>query len=100
MSVSGLCNISPIDKVYSLVEPNEDQKDRYGTFVGTTGWVLGYDRVINTWTITHYAYRDNDLILKDASRRPFGLHNWLVKKYLCNQGKDALLELLLSNCNA
>ena len=99
MSVSGLCNVSPVDKVYSLVEPKEDRKDRYGTFVGTTGWVLDYNKDMKTWTITHYAYRDNDLILKDSNRRPFGKQNWLMHNYLCNVGLDTTMQLLLSNCN-
>ena len=43
VSLAGLCNDSPIDKIYSLIEPKQDKKERFGTFVGTTGWVLDYD---------------------------------------------------------
>ena len=99
ISLAGLCSNSPIDKIYSLVEPKEGRKDRPGTFVGTTGWVLDYDNEIPAWTIRHYAYRENDVILIDSNRLPFGKQTWLVRKYLCNQGEDATMQLLLSNCD-
>ena len=99
LSLAGLCSNSPMDKVYSLVEPKEDSKDRAGTFVGTTGWVLGFDQENMAWSIKHYAYKDNDLVLIESNRLPYGKQNWLVKNYLCNRGKDTTLQLLLSNCD-
>ena len=100
VSVSGLCNASPVDRIYSLVEPKDDRKGRFGTFVGNTGWVLKYDETIKTWTMTHYAYNENTLILKGSNRRPFGKQSWLVKDYICNLGQDTILQLQLSNCNS
>ena len=98
VSLGGLCNVSPIDKIFSLIEPTE-AKDRYGTFVGNTGWVLDFDKGSMAWKISHYAYSDIFILQKDASRRPFGKQMWLVKNYICNQGKDTTMELLLTNCN-
>ena len=100
VSISGLCSTSPMDKIYTLVEPKEDRKDRHGTFVGNTGWVLEYNENMYTWKITHYAYQENEMVLIGSNRRPFGKQPWLVKKYLCTQGEDATLELLLSNCDS
>ena len=37
ISLAGLCSGTPMDKIFSLVEPKQDQPDRYGTFVGVTG---------------------------------------------------------------
>ena len=98
ISLAGLCNETPIDKIFSLVEPKEEQQDRYGTFVGVTGWVLDYNVRRKTWTITHYGYKELDLIMIDGSRRPFGKQTWRIKNYICNQGKDFEKQLLLSNC--
>ena len=99
ISLAGLCNDSPMDKIYSLVELEENKKDRFGTFGGITGWVIDYNQDEGTWMITHYAFRDNDMILKDSSGRPFGKQIWLVKNYVCNQGEDTELVLLLSGCD-
>ena len=98
LSLSGLCLESPVDLIYSLVRPSED-KERYGTFVGTTGWVIQYNSTLETWTIAHYAYKDKDLKLLDSNRRPFGKQTWLVKNDVCNKGEDAATKLLLSSCN-
>ena len=99
VSLAGLCNDSPMDKIYSLVEIEENKKDRYGTFGGITGWVIEFNQEVGSWMITHYAFRDNDLILKDNSGRPFGKQIWVVKNYVCNQGEDTELVLLLSGCD-
>ena len=53
VSVAGLCNTSPMDKIYSLVEQTEDREDRYGTFAGNTGWVLDYNTTMDKLTITN-----------------------------------------------
>ena len=97
--LSGLCNNSPIDKIYSLIEPKEDTVDRLGTFAGTTGWVVGYNETLETWTVSHYAFVDDGVIMLDQSRRPFGKKTWLVSNYECNQGEDTKLQLLISSCN-
>ena len=98
ISLSGLCTESPVDVIYSLVRPTEE-KERFGTFVGTTGWVIQYSAGSQAWTIAHYAYRDKDLKLIDSNRRPFGKQTWLVKNNACNKGKDSAMKLLLSSCN-
>ena len=63
LSLSGLCTESPVDVIFSLVRPGE-QNQRYGTFVGATGWLIKYDASASTWTIAHYAYKDKDVKLK------------------------------------
>ena len=98
ISLAGLCNESPMDKMYSLIEIAANAKDGHGTFGGITGWVIDYSSEENAWMITHYAFRENDLILKDSSGRPFGAQIWLVRNYVCNQGEDTELLLLLSGC--
>ena len=67
ISLAGLCNDSPVDRIYSLVEQKEGKNYRYGTFVGITGWVVDYSLVDNAWKITHYIFRDNDLILSESN---------------------------------
>ena len=98
LSLAGLCSDSPVDLIYSLVRPSEE-KNRFGTFVGTTGWVIQYNSTLKTWTIAHYAYKDKDLKLLDSNRRPFGKQTWLVKNDVCNKGEDSSTKLLLSSCD-
>ena len=99
LTLAGLCNDSPVDVVYSILEM-DDGHTRYGTFVGATGWVLEYDEVDETWNIEHYAYQDRKLILLDSNRRPFGKQTWMVKKDVCNKEKDTAVLLLLSSCDS
>ena len=98
LSLSGLCTDSPVDVIFSLVRPTE-QSERYGTFVGATGWLIEYDASDSTWIIAHYAYKDKDLKLLDSSRRPFGKQTWLVRNDVCNKGEDSSVKLLLSSCD-
>ena len=66
--------------------------------VGTTGWVLDYNRGVEKWQISHYYFKDMTVTLMDVSRRPFGKQNWEVGNYTCNMGKTKTMELQLSNC--
>ena len=99
ISLSGLCEASPVDKIFALVAPNKDETARYGTFVGATGWVLEFSTQHNTWLIKHYFYEENTLKLLDARRRPFGKNSWEVGNYACNLGQTSILQLQLSNCD-
>ena len=99
VSLTGLCDTSPVDKVFSLIEPAKGSSDRYGTFVGTTGWVIDFDKTESTWKIYHKVYMGNSIKLLDSSRRPFGKKTWEVGKYICAQGSTVPLVLLLSNCD-
>ena len=99
ISLSGLCEGSPVDQIFSLVTPNKDDSGRYGTFAGATGWVLEFNTEQNTWIIHHYFYKGNTLKLLDARRRPFGKNSWEVVNYACNLGKTLTMQLLLSNCD-
>ena len=65
---------------------------------GTTGWILDYNKVLETWQISHYYYKDMSLTLLDSRRRPFGKLIWEVANYTCNQGQTVEMELLLSTC--
>ena len=100
VSLAGLCESSPVDRRFSLIDPDKGSADRYGTFVGTTGWVINFDKVDNTWKIEHKAYMGNTIKLLDSSRRPFGKKTWEVGNYICAQGDTVPLVLLLSNCDA
>ena len=99
ISLSGLCEASQVDKIFSLVAPSKDDSARHGTFVGSTGWVLEYSASDSTWLINHYFYKEFGLKLLDARRRPFGKSSWEVGNYACNLGKTSVLELQLSNCD-
>ena len=54
VSLSGLCGTSIVDKLFYLLEP--DTRDRYGTFVGMTGWLIEFDKSANNWKIHHKGY--------------------------------------------
>ena len=99
LSLSGLCDTSPVDKVYALIEPAKGVSDRYGTFAGTTGWTIDFDKEINTWKIYHNFFTHYTIKMLDSSRRPFGKKTWEVSNYICAQGETVPLVLLLSNCN-
>ena len=98
ITLSGLCEASPVDKIFSLVAPSKGDTARHGTFVGATGWVLEYSSREKTWFINHYFYKEFALKLLDARRRPFGKSSWEVGSYACNLGKTSILQLQLSNC--
>ena len=98
ISLSGLCQTSIVDKMFYLLQPNE--RDRYGTFTGMTGWTLEFDKGDSVWKIHHKGFPENTMKLLDSSRRPFGKKTWEVSKYVCAQGKTVPLVLQLSNCNA
>ena len=98
VTLKGLCEASPIDKVFSLVNPNIDP-ERHGTFVGITGWILDFSVKENTWVFHHSEYKKNTITLIDTSRRPFGKNTWNVENYACNLGKTQTMELQLSNCD-
>ena len=99
IKLTGLCEASPVDKIFALVAPNKDEGARYGTFVGATGWVLEYSTQHSTWLIKHYFYEELTLKLLDARRRPFGKNSWEVGNYACNLGQTSNLQLQLSNCD-
>ena len=99
VALKGLCDSSPIDRAFSLIAPKKGSTDRYGTFVGTTGWVINFDKGESTWKIEHPAFMANTIKLLDSSRRPFGKKTWEVRNYICDQGETVPLVLLLSNCD-
>ena len=66
---------------------------------GTTGWILAFNKDIDTWRMSHYYFKDMNVTLLDSSRRPFGKLMWEVANYTCNQGQTMEIELLLSTCH-
>ena len=98
--LSGLCESSVVDNIFTLADPVKDTKDRYGTFIGMTNWKLEFDKEEKNWKIHHKAFPQNTLIMKDSSRRPFGKKLWSVGSYVCAQGETVSLQLQLSNCNS
>ena len=68
------------------------------SFIGTTGWVLDFNRDIKSWQLSHLTHPDMTVTLLDISRRPFGKLRWEVANYTCNLGKTTSLELQLSAC--
>ena len=61
ISLSGLCETSIVDKMFYLLEPNE--RDRYGTFSGMTGWVVEFDKGDSVWKIHHRGFPQNTMTL-------------------------------------
>ena len=83
VSLSGLCDAAPIDQIFSLAEPAKDSSDRYGTFIGMTGWIIEFDKGDKIWKIHHKIFTKNTLKLLDSNRRPFGKKLWEVGEYVC-----------------
>ena len=98
--LSGLCELSSVDREYTIVDPVKGETDRYGTFVGITGWTLAYHKDDNTWQIQHPLFPENTLKMLDSSQRPFGIKLWEVGGYVCAHGDTIPLKLKLSNCKA
>ena len=99
LSLSGLCDASPVDRVFSLLDPQMESHDRYGTFMGMTGWKIEFDEKENIWKIHHKVFIKNTIKILNSSRRPFGRKKWEVGEYACAQGKTVSLDLQLSNCD-
>ena len=85
VSLSGLCDASPVDRRSSLLEPVKDSHDRYGTLIGTTGWILDFDKHEQKWKIHHKIFEQIILKMLDPSRRPFGRKLWEAGHYVCEQ---------------
>ena len=97
--LSGLCDVLPIDRTFTLTEQAKGSTDRYGTFVGMTGWMIEFIKERGTWEIYSPRYPQNTIKLLDPTRRPFGKRNWEVGSYICAQGTTVPLVLQLSNCD-
>ena len=95
--LSGLCEASPVDMIFSLAEPAKKSSDRHGTFIGMTGWRLEFDRDDKTWKIHHKVFTQNTIKMIEPSRRPFGKKLWSAGAYVCAQGETVPLVLQLSN---
>ena len=99
VSLSGLCEASPVDTVFSLAEPDQGSSSRHGTFVGMTGWRVEFDEKENIWKIHHDVFAENTIKLISKKQRPFGKNVWSVGGYVCAQGNTVPLVLQLSNCD-
>ena len=66
--------------------------------LGTTGWILEYNKLIFNWQISHFYFTNMNVTLLSSSRRPFGKLTWSVGNYTCNKGQTQEMELLLSTC--
>ena len=100
IGLSGLCYASSVDRKFFIQKQLNGSTERYGTFVGITGWILYYDKLEKTWKIIHKNFPQNTLKMLGSSRRPFGKYKWKVGAYVCAQGNTAHLELQLSNCDS
>ena len=98
LRLKGLCSISPIDRVLSLLGPDNSDRGRPGTFVGITGWTLDFSELKNTWNLHHPSYKKNTVTLLDTRRRPFGKNIWVVENYECNFEQAETMDLQISSC--
>ena len=66
--------------------------------LGTTGWIIHFDRKLEKWQIKHQGFPHSTLTLLGSARRPFGKQVWEVANYTCNLDETQNLHLQLSAC--
>ena len=97
LQVSGLCQVSTVDRRYRMLTPKEIGKRN--TFVGSVGWIMVYDEEEEVWKIRNKLHPDKTLTMKVNKRLPVGRFRWEIGNSTCNEGVTEIRTLQVSSCD-